>query len=83
MPKVAFAVTLLTSSMLTVLAKAYIANIEDVTRRVGDVRRAFSLVRENVIEGGDPAAPSSTATLLRLHHGCRPKLGHRFPKRLN
>ena len=32
-----------------------------------------------LLKGGDPAAPSGTATLLRLHPSCWAHLGHRRP----
>jgi hypothetical protein len=43
------------------------------------MRSILSKQESKLIEGGDPAAPSSTATLLRLHHDCLPKLGCRSP----
>ena len=34
---------------------------------------------DELLKGGDPAAPSGTATLLRLHPSYRAHLGHRRP----
>src|SRR5207237_8499045 len=34
---------------------------------------------DRLLKGGDPAAPSGTATLLRLHPSCWAHLGHRRP----
>src|SRR6266704_1219153 len=34
---------------------------------------------DRLLKGGDPAAPSGTATLLRLHSSCWAHLGHRRP----
>jgi hypothetical protein len=47
------------------------------------VRNHLTMVPVNTLKGGDPAAASATATLLRLRPSYRPRLGQLPPVRVS